>query len=249
MKIITTSIPVTGVIAAVGVWDPIMPSHREMFVRLSRDAHARSLESCAVVLDPHPGTFVNRFSAWPVYDDLSGKCAMIRSCGVDHIVVVAFSAEDLSAGAKDFLDAIEPHVSLVELWLGATQSLGSGPEGSADAITELSRDRKFELVRLPAPPAMVLGSNVRRLLAAGRLRETATYVGRVPVRYRSETTVVNTSWQPGPYRAISVIDGRLHNESLIVPMIPTNEYASHFIWPDPSVDRLLFVSGPSDRLS
>jgi FAD synthase len=235
------------VAAVIGAWDPIMPAHHKLFEQLCTEAQSQFLASCAILLDPHPATFLRPVSQWPAFDDVHTKTKLLTSSGIECILVVNFSAADLTAGALDLFELVATSVVLAELWLGETQSLGSGPGGSIETIDRLARERDIRLRRLPSTNGAALGSSVRTYLSEGRLRDASAVVGRMPVRHQSSSYRLETSWRQGHYHAMGICEGVIVEESRYIQMVSDPDGQTGFQWPAPEIERVVFLNGPGDH--
>ena len=74
-------------VAVVGVWDPMVEAHRDLFGRMVEHARANNLASLAIVLDPSPPAMLNGLERFPTYDDVPSRINSIRRHGVDGVLV------------------------------------------------------------------------------------------------------------------------------------------------------------------
>jgi FAD synthase len=245
MKLVADFKPETPVIANVGVWDPFMSDHTRMFEELRATAEERGHTPCALLLEPHPARFIAGPAGRPVFDDAITRIEHIRDCGV-RVATIEFEEEDLKAGIVELLDLVGEWCTLSSLWLGASQSLGSGPKGSTLAIAVETQQRNIELHRMPMPKQQARGSYAKTFLSRGRVRDAAGAVGRLPVRNRTSESEVETCWLQGDYEALFVREGILEQERRMIVMKARGAGAVTFAWPGAEVERVVFVNGPGD---
>jgi hypothetical protein len=233
-------------VAVVGVWDPMVAAHRDLFGRLAAHAQLHRIASLAIVLDPSPPAMLNGLDRFPTYDDVPSRIRAIRGCGVDGVLVVRFARRDLDGGAAELLDAVGRHVRLRELWLGANQSLGRREAGSASTIERLGAERGFDVSRLE--PVRLRTAPINDLLAAGRLAEAGCAVGRPPVRSRPRSGSVRLPWPPGRYQVVPVDhpDGPPVAAPFTVRLEPVGGAFPALAWPDRRIGSLAFLRGPGD---
>ena len=236
-------------IAVVGVWDPLLPDHRALLARLAWEAHARSLGSLAVLLDPPPRRYLDGPWEWPVYDDVETRVRLMLGCGLDAVCCLRFARADIHAAAADLLALLRDRVPLAELWLGAGQALGTGPAGSERAIAALAAESGVGLVRLPPTSLKPLGRQVRQLLVAGRIAEATRVVGRPPVRRQPTSGRLRLAWRPGQYQAVPLADpvAAVPGPGVEVCLAPTPRGLPCLAWPDCAAGYLAFVAGPGDE--
>jgi FAD synthase len=235
------------IVAAVGVWDPLLPAHEDLFRQLRSHAQQHGLAAAAIVLDPDPVRFLWGAAEVPVYNDIQTRVRLLLSSDLDRVVMVRFRRRDLFSGADDLFSAVLGCVQLEELWLGARQTLGRGDGNSFEAIVELGRPLGVVVKRRAF--ARLETQDVRELLAAGRLREAAQAVGRPPIRSRPRSGRLRLAWRPGLYQAAQLagLEAEAGAKPIRVRLAADGNRLPKLEWPDPAIRRLAFVAGPGDR--
>jgi FAD synthase len=234
----------TPAITAVGVWDPFVTEHEQLLAALADAARASGRSSLAIVLNPDPALFLHGAPAWPVYDGVRVRIALLRRAGVDAVLHVHFAARDVDATVDEFLAAVVPVAPLSELWLGARQSLGNGTQGSDAAIEEAMARRGIGLTRLAERRPRQPGRVARRCLATGDLAGAIAAVGRPPVRARPAGGGLRLAWLPGDYLAVPLDspDGRPAGPALDVRLREDGDRLPVLDWPDAAGKFLAFLS-------
>ncbi len=234
-------------VAVVGVWDPMVEAHRDLFGRMVEHARSHDLAALAILLDPSPPAMLHGLDRFPTYDDVPSRVRTIRGGGVDGVLVVRFARRDLDAGAAELLDAVQRHVRLQDLWLGANQSLGRREAGSATTVERLGAERGFGVTRLP--PVRLRTAPINDLLASGRMAEAGCAVGRPPVRCRPRSGSLRLPWPPGRYEVVPVDhpDGPPLESPFAVHLEPAAGALPTLIWPDSRIGCLAFLRGPGDE--
>jgi FAD synthase len=234
--------------AVAGAWDPLTSRHRELFEQLHCEARRNSCSSLVIAIDPDPAILLHGRAEWPVCNDLHTRIRLLLASGIDAVLHVHFHKDDLSRGAREFFDLVTAQVALKELWLGAHQSLGRGPNGSQQTILEIAQQCGIRVQRLPVARDGT-AFDVRRSLAAGLVAEIAQGVGLPPIRSRPRSGAVRLAWRPGCYE-VAALDSttlrpagpRLHAE-----LMPSPSGLPKLAWPDPGIRYLAFVKGPADQ--
>jgi FAD synthase len=239
------------VMALVGVWDPFLPDHRQLFEQLVQEARARSRSPLAILIDPAPQMIMYGPSGWALYDDFDSRRELMLSFGLEAVMHLHFSRADLKAGAAEFLELIFAQIPLAELWLGKTQRLGSGPEGSPEAVAELAEEYGLYIKRLPEKDLTELTRQIRSLLGAGRVAEAQRLVGCPPVFHRPPEGdgKLEMAWKPGAYKALAVQNPARPGDGpeLEITLTVGPERERYFIWPDRNIEYLAFIAGPGDE--
>ena len=192
-------------IVAVVAWEPLIDSHFRLFRRLAQSARRRGQCSCVVLIHPSPAQLLHGPETQSYeYDDLESRLSLIGSLGIDSVVIVYFKERDLSCDAEEFLGLVRECVDVRELWLGATQSLGSGPQGSQNAIACLADEMGFKLKTLQPQRDGINANQVWEHLAKGNVAEASSLVGHAPIRSRPATGSLRLRWPRGAYPAIAL---------------------------------------------
>jgi FAD synthase len=237
-------------VVVVGAWEPLIDSHFHLFRRLVKSAQRRGQCSCVVIIHPSPAQLLHRPEAQTYeYDDLESRLSLIRSFGIDSVVVVYFKERDLYGAAEEFLGVVRDCVDLRELWLGATQSLGSGPDGSQSAIERLADQMGFKLTMLAPQRDGINVSRVWEHLAKGKVDEASSLVGHAPIRSRPATGSLKLLWPRGAYPAIPLSDpvdvfSRLTAQQPLTVHVKGRADAPRMLWPTEDVEWLAFVGNP-----
>lgn len=238
------------VVAAVGVWDPLLPDHLQLLSELGAHSRRHGLCSVAIVIDPPPSVLVRGAASWPIYSDVLARIRILReSCGLDAVAQMRFTRESLQATAADFFRVVGATIVLGELWLGAYQDIGTGAESSPESVERLARQHGVRLRRLPETEVSLSANEVRHLLAEGRVAEAARTVGQPPVRSRPADGPVRLAWRPGSYRAAELKGPSERTGGITIPveLVADGDGESLFEWPNPRIEYLAFLSGPGDR--
>jgi FAD synthase len=240
----------TPVVAVIGVWDPLVPEHRQLFRDLIAHARRNGLSSVAIVIDPAPPILVYGPSRWPVYNDIDPRIHLIRECGLDAVMLMQFTPQAFEATAADFFQSVTASVTLEELWLGAYQAIGSGSASSPAHIENLAQHHGVRLKRLPETERSLLANDVRKLLATGCIVKAARIIGRPPIVSRPREASVRMAWRPGVYQAVGL---KTPTAQVAGPRIPIDVVQDvygerRFTWPHPEIKYLAFFSGPSDQV-
>ncbi|QEH31578.1 bifunctional riboflavin kinase/FMN adenylyltransferase [Aquisphaera giovannonii] len=239
--------PAAPVALLVGVWDPVLPEHLDLFRLLRDDATARGLHPIVATIDPNPGVFVHAPVVWQDYDDLASRLALQEGCGLGGSLLVEMGEADLQSDAAAFLGAVMAVLPLGELWLGRRQSFGSGPAGSLDAILAYADSRGVTVRRLAPSLARFTCRTVRQYLRAGRLRDAIELVRRPPARARPDSGSLPLPWAPGDYLAVPVDGpgGRPAGEPTCLTLSSRDGTPPSVPWPG-RADWLAFLAGPAD---
>jgi hypothetical protein len=239
----------TAAVAVVGTWDPLLPRHEELFKLLGEYSRNISLASLVIMLHPPPPSFIPESPAeWPVYDDPETRISLIQACGISATLLIHFQKEDLDAPLTDFFEIVRAHAKLDELWLGAEQTLGRGPEASNQILAELSEERSILLQRLPSIPNPYFINDARDLLRQGQLAKLVGLIGRPAVWRRPARGKLKLLWPPGYYLCFAT-EGPDHapqGPPITLQLVAESNGISSAQWPGKDIKWLAFTAGPAD---
>ena len=232
--------------AVIGVWDPLVSVHARLFGQLRRYSMVRARDTLAILLWPHPASFINPRRHWPVYDALETQVELIRSLGIDAVLVIKFSRGDADKGAAELLDEIVKWAPVAELWLGARQSLGRCRRGSSATIVAIARKHRIAVRHLP-PARGDHGTSARAELSQGNLDLAISLVGRPPVLARpAQGSTLFVGWPDGTYTGVAATSALDFGASSFLPIsVIPHARGSRLVWPDRSVKWLAIIKGPA----
>lgn len=237
--------------AVIGSWDPLMVPHIELLTNLSRYAARVSRAALVIMLHPPPASLISDSALdWPAYDDVETRVKLIRSCGVDAVLVVAFRRKDLDVPAEEFFHFVGNYAQVSDLFLGARQTIGRGLESSNEMVAKLARQQGTQLIRLPPTKKRNEASQVRRKLRQGELARAVQLVGRPPVWHRPVGKDLQLAWPPGRYIASPVAEPGAATESpgFQVQLRDAGHGHTELNWPEDGYDWLAFTHGPADDI-
>lgn len=233
-------------VCAIGVWDPILPGHQQLYRRLTAHAREAGLSSLIISINPDPVQHLYGASECPVYSDTRARITQMLSFGLNGVLHVRFQRRDIEATAADFFEVLDQEVEVAELWLGARQTLGRFESGNFETIRQLAQVRRIKLKRLPLQQLGTTG--IRQLLREGSLREAVTLVGRPPIRMRPASGALRLAWRPGRYTAVPIPGPNAPVKGTFIELELNAQKSGlpRLVWPHQKVSCLAFVSGPGD---
>lgn len=112
-------------IGAVGMFDGVHLGHRHLLNTLAKEAKVRNLKPIAFTFAQHPAALLHPEAAPAVLSDTSLRADLIRQCGIEDVVVLNFSAEDLRRTAKQFISKLRNEYDINALVMGYDNHIGS----------------------------------------------------------------------------------------------------------------------------
>jgi riboflavin kinase/FMN adenylyltransferase len=184
-------LPEAPAVVTVGFFDGVHLGHREVFRRTVEAARDRDARSVAVTFDRHPREILTPGQEPRLLTTLERKAGLIEACGIDELVVLAFTETFSKVPAEDFVrDVLLDGLHATHAIVGANFTFGHRAAGTVDTLRAVGRGSGFtadrvELVTVDGRP--VSSSSIREALGAGDLEWPRTALGR---RYAVEGEVV-----------------------------------------------------------
>lgn len=178
-------------VATVGFFDGVHLGHREVFRRTVEAAKERDARSVAVTFDRHPRETLTPGEEPRLLTTVERKASLIEACGIDALVVLAFTKEFSLVPAETFVrDVLVGGLHAVHARVGANFTFGHRAVGTVATLREvgeafgMSAD-EVDLFELDG--RVVSSSSIREALASGDLAWPRKALGR---RYSVDGEVV-----------------------------------------------------------
>ena len=179
--------PPPGCVVTIGAYDGVHVGHQYVIAQVRAMAAELGAASAVATFDRHPATVVRPSSAPKLLTDLSQKMELLGSCGVDFGLVIRFDQARSEESAEDFVTTVlAGQLRARAVVIGQDFHFGHGRKGDVDLLQRMGADLGFAVHGLSlvgrgrgdesGPP--VSSTHIRQLLAAGRVDEAATMLGR-----------------------------------------------------------------------
>lgn len=186
MRVITGSDISKGIIIdsviTIGNFDGVHRGHMEVFRHLVSCGVQRGLRSVVVTFDPHPLKVLSADSSPSMISTFDQKIAMIRSTGVDYLVVIPFTPAFASMNADDFVNNLLcDSLRMRHIIIGHDNVFGKGREGNYKTLEKIGSERGFTLETMEPVSkggAVFSSSLARRLIATGDMEGASDVLGR-----------------------------------------------------------------------
>jgi len=170
-----------GTVVATGTFDGVHLGHRALMEKVSEISLLKKLPSVLFTFWPHP-RLVLKIHQNPLrlLNTREEKLHLLRSAGVDHVVVYPFSEEFSHCSADRFVGEILRGVlNMKVLVVGENHRLGSGSRGNAEMLQELSKtlDFQVEKLSLSGGKQAISSTLIRKVLMAGDIETAERWLG------------------------------------------------------------------------
>jgi riboflavin kinase / FMN adenylyltransferase len=164
-------------VVALGVFDGVHRGHRLIVARAAAAAHERGLPVVVVSFDPHPAAILHPDSAPLMLTTIERRITLLRSIGVDDVVVLPFTRELSQQSPADFAQAVLRDALHAErVVVGASWRFGHKAAGDVALLRELGFD--VDGVELLRDDDVVSSSAIRAMVAAGDVAGAAAALDR-----------------------------------------------------------------------
>jgi riboflavin kinase / FMN adenylyltransferase len=167
---------------ALGVFDGVHLGHRAILG--AAVAHARAIGSPAVActFDPHPLEVLQPDRAPLAITTLDERLELIAACGVDEVVVLAFTRELAAMEPEAFVkDVLVDRLAARQVVVGFNHRFGRGARGDAALLRELGARGGFGvdvIEPLTVDGVPVSSTAIRAALGRGDLEAAVRMLGR-----------------------------------------------------------------------
>lgn len=171
-------------VVTIGNFDGVHLGHRHVIARAHGLAHsmgAAALPVVVVTFDPHPMSVVAPDRTPQRLTSLEVRIALLKQSGVDHVYVLAFSAEMSTWTPEQFVQRIiVDQIHAAGVVVGENFRFGHKAAGDGDFLRDAGRRFGFvvEAVSLEGDGTPWSSSLVRESLAGGRVEQAAALLGR-----------------------------------------------------------------------
>ncbi len=231
----------------IGKFDGLHLGHRGVIGQLRELAGERGLQSVVVTFDRNPLSLLRPEACPPALVSNAQKVELLADAGVDATLMLAFDEALSRLTPREFADRVLVGALHAQVVLcGADFRFGAGGAGDLATLRELGAESGFDVVLIDDVRVdgvngehRVSSSEVRSLLAQGRVREVAGMLGR-PARIRStvvpgdqlgrELGYPTANLDPdlegllpadGVYACWAVVDGRRYGAAVSIGNNPT----------------------------
>lgn len=168
-------------VVTIGVFDGLHLGHQSILEHLNAAGRSRGLPKTCITFSVHPKAVLTHAPPRQILS-LDHRLALLRSAGVDDVIVVAFSPRFASIEAETFVEELlVARLGVRELVVGYDTAIGHGRRGDAAFLARAGREHDFEVVAVGGVVVDGLtcsSTNIRHAIATGDLRTASRMLGR-----------------------------------------------------------------------
>lgn len=185
MKVYTeiTTLPFfRNAVVTIGTFDGVHLGHRQIINQLNEEASKINGETVIITFYPHPRKIVNSQPS-PVFllNTPAEKHALLAAQGIDHLVIVPFTAEFAHQSAAEYVENfLIKHFHPHTLIIGYDHKFGQGRKGDFHLLKEYAANFGFHLIEIPQHllhESAISSTRIRENLQSGRVKEANELLG------------------------------------------------------------------------
>lgn len=177
----------SGGCVAIGNFDGVHRGHRRMLTALKELSVQQNTRSIAVTFHPHPIAILRPEQAPPLLSTIPDRCRLLKSAGVDDVVVLPVTPELLSMTSAEFFDEFLMDTLAVRgLVEGPNFRFGRDRGGDISELSRMCARRgiPLQVVELVTDGATEISSSrIRQLIQSGHVAAAVELLGH-PLRLR-----------------------------------------------------------------
>jgi riboflavin kinase/FMN adenylyltransferase len=167
-------------VVAIGKFDGVHRGHQQLLVRTLAEARRHGLPPGVVTFDVHPGEVLHQRQHR--YLTLQAeRLALLAAARMQFVVLLRSTPELFAMPPEAFVDALVAAVGCKMIVVGANFRFGKGAAGTPDTLRSMGGRHGTRVVTqglIPDNATAVSSTRIRRELAAGRVTDVASLLGR-----------------------------------------------------------------------
>lgn len=185
MTAVTFGFPAPGMLgpshATIGSFDGIHRGHQALLKPLIAGARAAGTASVLITFEPHPRCVIDPNHCPPLLTTLEEKTWLLDQIGLDHMIVIPFTARVAALSATAFMERLLRGIELRRVVVGQNHRFGHGQGGDPSFLRKFGARRGFTVDVAPTITRgrePISSSRIRRLVLLGQVRAAAQLLGR-----------------------------------------------------------------------
>ncbi len=169
-------------VATLGIFDGVHLGHRALLDRLVLRAKEEKSESVVITFSPHPRLILEKHNKKLSFlTTIEEKKVLLRSAGVDHLIIINFTSEFSNITACDFIkDILVGKIGTKYLVIGYDHHFGKSGEGNFNTINECAKDLDFRVEQVEGyhtDDGIISSSLIRGALLKGDIGKANNWLG------------------------------------------------------------------------
>jgi len=174
-------LPKRDMLLTIGVFDGVHLGHKHLISQLKENARQQNLLSGVVTFHQHPMALLSPKTEIPFLTDLATRTNLLKSEGVDAVIVLSFTRELARLSAREFVSLLKKHLRMQGLLIGPDFVLGRNREGDIRTLRQLGQEMDFSVTMVPpleSAGEIVSSTAIRDALTRGDMVKVLQLTGR-----------------------------------------------------------------------
>jgi riboflavin kinase/FMN adenylyltransferase len=169
-------------VVTLGIFDGVHRGHRVLIEKLIACAREVNGETAVITFDPHPRQVLEKGSGKISFlSSMDEKTALLEEAGVDHLIIIRFTAGFSRINACDFIEKVLfRKVGTKHLVIGHDHRFGYQGEGDYEIIRKCAVNLGFRVDQVPGlktSAGTISSSMIREALFKGKLDQANKWLG------------------------------------------------------------------------
>lgn len=169
-------------VLTLGNFDGVHLGHKSIFRMLTERARKKGGTSIVFTFVPHPLSVIAPERAPKLLTTYKDKIRLIEAAGIDVIICTHFTKDFAKISAEDFVrEILCKSLHVREVYIGSNYLFGKGRKGSPELLKKIGGECGFDVTiveEIKLDDVTLSSSQIRRLIAKGRVDEASKYLGR-----------------------------------------------------------------------
>lgn len=204
-------------VVTIGTFDGVHLGHQQIIKQLKEEAARINGETVIITFHPHPRSIVKKSQPVFLLTTLDEKISLLRSFGIDHLIVVPFDKSFAEQNPEDYItnflfEKCRPHTLII----GYDHRFGKNRAGDYHLLEQFGKQLGFAVKEIPEQlinHITVSSTRIREALLQNDIETANSYLG---YKYFFEGMVVdgNKLGRTLGYPTANII---IHDEEKLVP--------------------------------
>jgi len=165
----------------IGTFDGVHRGHRAIIRQLVQHAGEMKVPSVLITFDPHPRQILKKpGAAVKLINSPGEKLELLKSCGLDHVVIVPFTTEFSSIEPVEYIrQFLVKKFNPLAIVIGYDHRFGKNRQGDYKLLEAYGAEFNFKVVEIPAQlveDASISSTRIRAALSEGDIMQVNTYL-------------------------------------------------------------------------
>ncbi len=168
-------------IVTIGTFDGVHLGHQKIIKQLVASSKKNNLISTVLTFFPHPRMVLQQNSDLKLLNTLHEKTAILKSCGLEQLIIEPFTKEFSRLTALEFVrDVLVNKLHTKKIIIGYDHRFGRNRTASIGDLKEFGQVFNFEVQEISAKEindVSVSSTKIRNALSEGDIKKANTYLG------------------------------------------------------------------------